>query len=148
MVNCLSVCSRMSIPIIFIYKQQVIKVIPFNAASPLHTDGSIIFARLRQQMVKYTLSRALQLASIPYRCCPLLSRFEYIDCRTCPGMSWAGFFSPSKLPLHVWGSGAPCNKAMFYKAARETWPMATVNQKHMKCFTRWCSDTFRIWCDR
>ena len=39
-----------------------------------------------------------QSASAPYRCCPLLSRFEYIDRRTCPGpgrvpvqdMSWTG----------------------------------------------------------
>jgi len=32
----------------------------------------------------------------------LLSRFEYIDRRTCPGMCWADPFSPSKLPFHVW----------------------------------------------
>jgi len=34
-----------------------------------------------------------QLASAPYRFCPLLSHFEYIDCWTCPGMSWVGHFS-------------------------------------------------------
>jgi len=45
-----------------------------------------------------------QLTSAPYRCCPLLSRFEHIDRRSCPDMSWAGH-SPSKFPLHVWGCG-------------------------------------------
>jgi len=34
-------------------------------------------------------------------CCPLLNRFEHIDRWTCPGMSWTGHFSPSKLPLRV-----------------------------------------------
>jgi len=37
-----------------------------------------------------------QSASAPYQCCcPLLSHFEYIDHRTCRGMSCAGRFSPS-----------------------------------------------------
>jgi len=33
----------------------------------------------------------------PNRCWNLLNRLEYIDRRTCPGMSWAGPFAPSKI---------------------------------------------------
>ena len=40
-----------------------------------------------------TPSSTPQSASAPYRCCPLLSHFEYTDRRTCTGIS------PSKLPL-------------------------------------------------
>jgi len=50
-----------------------------------------------------------QLASAPYRCYPLLSLFEYIDSRRCPGMSWACSFVPSKLPFRVRSSGPPSN---------------------------------------
>ena len=51
------------------------------------------------------------LASVgaPYRFCPLLSRFERTNRRTCPGMSWAGSFLPSKLRLHVRRSRLPSN---------------------------------------
>jgi len=38
-----------------------------------------------------------------------LNRFEYIDRRTCPGVSWSGPFSPSNLSHHVWLSGRPSN---------------------------------------
>ena len=41
-------------------------------------------------------------ASTPYWCCPLLSCFEYINLWTCLGMSYAGPFSASKLPLPTW----------------------------------------------
>jgi len=54
-----------------------------------------------------TPSSTPQSESAAYQCYPLLSRFEYIDRQTCPVTSWAGHFSPSKLPLHVWGSGPP-----------------------------------------
>jgi len=40
-----------------------------------------------------------QSASAPYQCCPLLSRLEYIDRRTCPDMSWAGPFCPQNCPF-------------------------------------------------
>jgi len=43
-----------------------------------------------------------EIAILAHRFCPLLSRFAYIDRRTCPGMSP---FSPPKLSLRVWGSG-------------------------------------------
>ena len=36
---------------------------------------------------------------------PLLSHFEQINRRKCPGMSWSGPFSLLKLPLHQCGSG-------------------------------------------
>ena len=51
-----------------------------------------------------TQSSTPQLASRPYWCCPLLNCFEYIDYQTYPRMSQAGPFSPSKLPIHTWGS--------------------------------------------
>jgi len=54
---------------------QSIGLIWHRIASPPHTDGSLVFNRLRQC--------APQSASAPYRCCPLLSGFEYIDRRTC-----------------------------------------------------------------
>ena len=54
---------------------------------------------------------------VPYRCCLLPSRFEYIDRRTCPSMSSAGPFSPSRLLLHLWGSGPPC-KTWFHGPAQ------------------------------
>jgi len=41
-----------------------------------------------------TRSTTPQSASAPYQRCTLLSSFEYTDCRTCPGMSWAGPFCP------------------------------------------------------
>jgi len=46
-----------------------------------------------------------QSASALYRCSQLLSRFEYIDRRTCSGMSWAGHLLSSKLSFHVRKSG-------------------------------------------
>jgi len=79
--------------------KQVVEVIRHKAASPPHTDGS---ARFRQCS---PISSTLQSASAQYRCCPLVSRFEYIDRQTGPGVSWAGLCSPSKLPLHVCISG-------------------------------------------
>ena len=43
----------------------------------------------------------------------LLSRFEFIDRRAFPDMSWAGH-SPSKLPRHVRGSGLPSNACFLW----------------------------------
>jgi len=70
-------------------------------------DGSVAFARLRQCAPP---SSTLQSASAPYRCCRVLSGFEYIDIRHVRAgnvrvMSWVGPFSPSKLPHLVWESG-------------------------------------------
>jgi len=64
-----------------------------KAASSTHTDGS---SCIRQLAPMWTPSSTQQSASAPYRCCPLLSRFEYIDRRTCPGVSRAGH-SPLKI---------------------------------------------------
>jgi len=52
-----------------------------------------------------TLYNIRQLAS--YRCCPLLSHFEYID--PGPEHDLGCPFSLSKLPLHVYGSAPPSN---------------------------------------
>ena len=92
------------------------------------------FSRIRQ-VAPFCIpssTHLVQSTSAPYRCCPLLSRFKYIDRRTCPGMSWAGH-SPSKLPLHVRRSGRPCN----------TWfliPMPTraTSQTYLDRFSRFC----------
>jgi len=46
-----------------------------------------------------TQSSTPQSACSPYRCCPLLSRFEHVNRRTCPGMSWAGPFRPQNCPF-------------------------------------------------
>jgi len=57
------------------------------------------FSRIRQvasACSAYRLVHAPYSASAPYRFCPLLSRFEYVDRRTCPGMSCDGPFSPSQ----------------------------------------------------
>jgi len=40
-------------------------------------DGSVIFARWRQYASPYSTPQS---ASARYRCCPMLSRIEYIDC--------------------------------------------------------------------
>jgi len=42
-----------------------------------------------------------QLAHLLHRCWSLLSCFQYIYHWTCSRMSWAGSFSPSKLPLCI-----------------------------------------------
>ena len=68
-------------------------------------QGRITTAHGRVNRVHQGLHQCTpQSASTPYRCCPLLSRFEYIYCWICPGPC-----SPSKLPLHTWGSGRPSN---------------------------------------
>jgi len=64
------------------------------------------FSRIRQVAPP---SSTPQSASAPYRCCPLLSRFEYIDRRSSPGVCWVRPLSPSKLPLRVWISGPLSN---------------------------------------
>jgi len=69
-----------------------------------------------------TPSSTPQSACAPYRCCPLLSRFEYMDHRTCPGMSSAGSFSPSKLPFHSWASGPPSNTQLLGPMHRSPHP--------------------------
>jgi len=78
----------------------VVKVIWHQAAS---RHGR--FNRIHQVAPMCTPSIAPQLASAPYRCWPLLSCFECIDRQTGPEMSRAGPLSPSKLSLHVRGSG-------------------------------------------
>jgi len=64
-------------------------------------DGSIILARWRQCAPRYS---TLQSVSAPYRFCPLLSRFEFINCAVMSGNVLGWPISPSKLPVHVWGS--------------------------------------------
>ena len=84
-------------------KQQEVKVIWCKAVSLPYMDSSIVFARLSQcSPPSSTLQSA---SSAPYRCCPLLSCFEYIDHWTCLDMSCASPFLPSKLLLQVSGSG-------------------------------------------
>ena len=74
-----------------------------NLQGPMtNTHVQFCFAKCRQRKPP---SSTLKLASIPYQCWLLLSRFKYINSRTCPGMSWTGDFSPQNLPLHTWGSG-------------------------------------------
>jgi len=66
-----------------------------------HIGGSITFTRLSQcapHLVHPISIRTIHMSL-------LLSRFEYVYHQICPGMFWASPFSPSKLPLHVWGSG-------------------------------------------
>ena len=46
----------------------------------------VVFTRLHQCALQ---SSTPHLASTLYRFCPLLSRFEYVDCWTYPGISWA-----------------------------------------------------------
>ena len=79
----------------------MIKDIWHKAASPPHTDGSVVFARLRQ-----CTPNLVHPNRHPHRGVlrTLLSRLESIDSRACPGMSWVDPFSTSKLSLHVWGS--------------------------------------------
>jgi len=68
-------------------KQQEVKVIWCKAVSLPYMDSSIVFARLRQcDPPSSTLQSVL---SAPYRCCPLLSCFEYIDrWRWCRCHNW------------------------------------------------------------
>ena len=80
------------------------------------------FSRIRQVAPMCTPYSAPQSACAPYRCCPLLSRFEYMDHRTCPGMSSAGSFSPSKLPFHSWASGPPSNTQLLGPMHRSPHP--------------------------
>jgi len=79
--------------------KQVVKVIWHKAASLPHMDDSLVFARWRQCAPRSTPNWH------PHRCFSLLSRVASIDSLICPDMFWADPFSPSKLPLHVWGSG-------------------------------------------
>ena len=67
------------------------------------------FGRTRQVAPMCTSSSTPQSASASYRFCPPVSHLEYVDRRTCPGMSWSSRFWSSKLPLHVWGSRPPSN---------------------------------------
>ena len=79
----------------------MVRVISHKATSLPHVYGSIVFARWRNRQ------------TAPYQCCSLLSRFEFIDRRAFPDMSWAGH-SPSKLPRHVRGSGLPSNACFLW----------------------------------
>jgi len=53
----------------------------------------------------------------------LQSRFDYIDCWTRLGMFCAGPSVPSKLPIHVWGSGTKSN-TRFLGSTESTHQMA------------------------
>jgi len=65
-------------------KEQVVRVISYKAAS--YTDGSIVFVRLRQCAPHHLV----HLNRHPHRTdAASPSHFEYIDRRTCPGMTWA-----------------------------------------------------------
>jgi len=66
------------------------------------------FKRIRQVAPTCTPSSTPQSAYAPYRCCPLLCRLEYIDRRTCLGVSCAGQFPPQNCPF-ARGSGLPSN---------------------------------------
>jgi len=74
----------------------VTRLIWHKAASPPHSDGSVVLARLRQCAPHLVHPQS---ASAPYLFCPLLSRFEYIDCRIYPGMSWPVPFRPQNCPF-------------------------------------------------
>ena len=73
--------------------KQVVKIISHEAAS----GRTRMVQSYSPSCANVTPFNTPQSAFMPYRCCPLLIRFEYIDLRTCPGMTWAGP-SPSKLP--------------------------------------------------
>jgi len=63
----------------------VVKVIWHKAASPLHTDGSVVFARYRQYALPSTTPQS---ASAPCRCCPPPTQFSLsISTAEHPGMS-------------------------------------------------------------
>jgi len=62
----------------------VVKVIWHRAAIPPHTYGSIVFTRLGQCASSSSTPKS---ASAPYQCCPLLSRFGYINHWTCRGLA-------------------------------------------------------------
>ena len=74
--------------------KEVVKVIWHKAASPPHTDGSIVFARRRQCAPH--LVHQIGIHTVPVMI--LLNRVEYIDRRTHPaGMSWTGQFFALKI---------------------------------------------------
>ena len=69
-----------------------------KATSRPHTNGTIVFARWRQCAPPLSTR---QPACVSYRCCSLLSRFEYIDRRTCPDMSGPAPFCSQICPSRV-----------------------------------------------
>jgi len=111
-----------------------------NLSRPPRMDGSVVFARLRQY-AHHLVHPIRHPQSAPYRFCPLLSRFEYIDCQTCTGMSWAGHLSPencpftSDIPRYSSVNSTPHlrSTAMHRKTASK------VTQGHRK----WCECEFR-----
>ena len=72
-----------------------------------------------------------QSVSAPYRCCPLLSRFRYIDRQTCPSIFWAGRFLPLKLPLLMGDPDSHLIRGSF--GPRESSPKG-----HLNRFSRFC----------
>jgi len=87
----------------------VVKVIRDKAASPPHTNGLAVFARLRQcaHPIQYI---PIGIASAPFRFCPLLSRFEYIDQRAMSGHVLGRTPFAIKIAAYEWRSGPPSNK--------------------------------------
>jgi len=91
----------------------VVKVFWHDAISQPHTGRS---NRIRQVAPMCTTSSTSQSASAPYWRCPLLSRFGYIDHRTCPGLSWPSPFHPQNCrfasgdldPSSIWFIGSTC----------------------------------------
>ena len=84
----------------------MVKVIWHKAASLPHTNGSVVFARLRQcapHLVHQSASASYRWV-LPSSCWVVLRISTARHVPTCPGMCWAGH-SPSKLPLHMWWSG-------------------------------------------
>jgi len=96
----------------------------------LHTDVSVVFARWHQ-----CAAHLVRPSQHPQRTrsAPLLSRFEYIDRQTCPGMSWAGPFSPPELLLHVWGTGPH----LIHGSPRP--PESPHPKRHLDRFSRFCT---------
>jgi len=90
------------------------------------------FSHIRQVVLPMcTPSSTPQLTSSPYRCCPLPSRSEYIDHRTCPGIcSGPAHFRPPNFPIHLWGSGPPSN-TWFLGLSESTSP-----KRHFDRFSR------------
>jgi len=74
--------------------KEVVKVIWHKAASPPHTEGSIVFARRRQCAPHLVHQTGIHTVPVMI----LLNRIEYIDRRTHPaGMSWTGQFFALKI---------------------------------------------------
>ena len=110
------------------HTQQVVEVIWHKVASLLHTDGSVVFARWCQcdphPVHPISICTVLVLAHAD-----LLWVYQPLVCAV---MSWAGHFSPSKLPLHKSESRPPSN----------TWssgPPESKPNQHLDWFSHFCT---------